>query len=920
MTGTGSSERFDSATITLVIVLSIGWIVCNWPHKYVATAQQHLRPNHLSESSFDCRFLYKYEVIRGGFPFQYLERYEDDPVSRPSYLAYLPLFADGLVAVISTLVLGGLSFLVRRRSVFGKQSAQVRAPVPERACRAARWAITAAAIVAIVSYIALNDYSDRRLAQRLEKTSIVCRSTHVPSIIATVLPQPVLARFARIRGVISYKQDLATTELLTTVRTLTSFGAVGFTPTSLQWEALCRNPRFNHLLVVSAELTKQDTQSIAKLSSLRWLNLMDCSGLHDGLGPLEKLEKLRDLDLVDSDLQLASLTNGALPPHLESLRLPRPKTGSDSVELRDLPELTDLVIVRSGIHCNSNTIRLRLVDLPKLHRVSLETWQKFALDFENAPRLQEISYSNSELLLRGMPNERIPTMLWLESLRLVNLPSLRLLNCDGHDLKELSLKGLQALQSLAISVLAYDESLASYSRYEFPREQIQNLIDSVATFDGPPTIDFSFLPLKGIDLTPLAKNERIRKLGFQYAGIDGHQLSSLATLPKLTKIDLRGCPISNSDATQFLNRNLPLHEMLVSNREFEQIEIVEKPSLRGYLATDLPKAKTVRISAAPRLQTELIIGSDVEKLMIRDGKSLLGLSVNGPLPEDTVIHGIEELRFFAVGGEYATDAVCEHLWDCASLDHLTIAYGGLSRDSLEKVGRFKQLTVLALPGSQLDDEIVTDHWQGLTLLSDVDLSETKLSSEGVKTLLRLKNLQRLAIGYCPFHREDLVGLSDVIQLIELNVAGTGISHDVLSTCLARGMLDRLDLSDSKLDQPMLELLGSRKANSIHFLGLRNCGLHESEIRTIAYAHPLMAFDIAGNDVSSDYVAELRSQRRLIDCSDRRGFVRHLTGISDGYGGHGNEGIDPVRGRIDHHQFVSSQARIKQPVSDPQVNQ
>jgi hypothetical protein len=286
---------------------------------------------------------------------------------------------------------------------------------------------------------------------------------------------------------------------------------------------------------------------------------------------------------------------------------------------------------------------------------------------------------------------------------------------------------------------------------------------------------------------------------------------------------------------------------------------------------------------------------------------LLGISVNGPLPEASEIKGLRSLKFFAVGGKQIGDDLCKDLWQCSDLDHLTIAYGSLSQRSLQKIGLLHKLTVLSLPGSNIDDSLVTNYWANLALLSDIDLSDTKVSVKTVEFLTSLNNLQKVALNNCDLEPEDLVGFCDVDQLIELEVAGIGMDAECLVGCLRRGMLDRLDLSESTISDELVDVLTSPIANSLVFLGLQGCDIKEDDLVRIAEAHPRLAFDLRDTKISRDRLAHLAGQSRLIARQDRAAFIRHLARDDAEPMSEGVAGYDPVRGRINSYQFISNRS-------------
>ncbi len=895
-------DRFDSTLISVVVTTLVFWTVLNWPYQYMPTAFQFWQVPSQIEYSFSTFAFPNYEIMQGGFPFTYYSREADDATADPKFWSPISLSVNVLMGLIATLTAGWLTVKVRRR-LRGAKLTVVFNQLPA----ARRYGLMIAVIVVLgllAAAIGNNDVADRRLAKILASNGAVCRYTLVPSQLARVFPASILGKFARVRSVMLWSGPPERISQAVKIPTLTTFSVIGRRPTTDDMQSLANNDQLKSLLLRGVKIDDTLKQSVLNLTTLRQLELIQCEGLDSGIAGIENLTRLQVISFADSDIRLSSLPETDWPKNIRRMQLSRPRHGSDSLRLRSIASLESLSVSRSDDSLNAEIVKIELADLPALTHFGIETLQKFSLDIESVPRLGSIAYVDPEIMLRLRSRDTAPVAMWFSSLRVRDLPSLRDLVLDGVDLEELSLTGVPNLTSLSIGRYAYQQGISKRPFDESKKPQLQRLINSLGDCDGPVTLDLSSLPLGEIDLDPLVNNHRIRNLGLNDCGIHGSQLPILAKLSRLTSLDLRSCPITDEEANGLLRQGLPLTDMLVSSDKFERIEVLHQASLRGFIATDSLHAKTVHIVDSPQLEAELVLGRQVEQLTIRDGHSLLGLSVDGPLPADAELHGLRSLRFFAIGGPSVDDELCHNLWQCTELDHLTIAYGRLSRSALQNVGRLSRLIVLSLPGSEIDDDLVIRNWTSLQNLSDVDISDTAISTATVNFLLSRKNLQKLSLNHCQLTKADLRGLSDVTQLIELEVAGIGLHSDTLVGCLRRGMVDRLDLSESELTDRDIETLAGHGGSSLVFLGLRGCQLSDDSLRKIANAHPRLALDVTDNPISPELLAELQSQNRLLDQHDHDGFLRLLSeGESYNLSDLRAE-FDPVRGRIDSFQFVS----------------
>ena len=891
-------ERFDSAVITCILVTAVLWGLLNWPWEYVATAHTWAQPRMAFDLSVDFFAFNGIEKTQAGFPFKYWMQEPDDETGEYAFWSLPALIVNVLLGLLVVAAAGGIAFLLSNH----RNPSYAREIVGSVRFRMFGSLLSLVILAAACGTLYLRNEQERQLEDQVSQHAVTVSYAVIPKPLAGMTPRPLLRSFTRLRAVALCRNSPETLAAAIATPTVHTIGTHRIAPTAEQVRQLAKDGRIKHLLVRHAKIDAATKSAIFQATSLRRLDLINCRGVEEGWEEVRNLFRLQALILTDTDLRLALLPSDGWPPKLNRMFLPRMKEGADSVTLRGLKSLTTLNVQRMDAVVNRELLRITLEDLPRLDYLGLETTQRISLRIKSAPRLRSIGYTEQDSMQRSMRQEVVPASLWLRELHLDGVYSLEEVSCDGLDLKEVTLRRAPNLRRISLSRFGYQGGMVLRKPTASTPMSLQMLVNSLAKCDGPVSLDLSSLPLGGVDLTPLAQNKRIRRLELVNCGIEGKQSTALARLTSLTELDLRQCPITDADASRLLSLNVNLNALLVSSQSFSKIEVVDQTQLRGFVSTDSPNARVVNIANSPQLEVDLVLGDNLEVLKVHDGRSITGVSVDGPIPKGCELHGLRALKFFAIGGKNANDELCKDVWQCRDLDHLTIAYGSLSKQSLKHVGRLDRLTVLSLPGSDLDDEIVTQHWADLTMLSDINLSETKISSRTVAFAAALKNLQKLSIAYCDVKPEDLNDLTEVGQLIELDVAGIGITPDCLSGCLRRGMMDRLDLSDSHVSNELIDVLVSSAANSLLFLGLKNCKLGDAEIDRIIDAHPRLVMDLDGTAVSGQMLARLSEQRRLLDRTDRIGFLRHLaTGEVHNSSDLQSE-FDPVRGRIDLQHF------------------
>src|SRR5690606_21956349 len=190
--------------------------------------------------------------------------------------------------------------------------------------------------------------------------------------------------------------------------------------------------------------------------------------------------------------------------------------------------------------------------MPQLRLLALTSLQKISLSIANVPRLQELRVALRDDQHSFLGYTDAPLGLWLEKLSIVNAPSLNKLHCYGLDLKDILIQQSPNLIKLVID-RSRDGQLLPVETVPVGVGDLSGLIKGLSVCSGPLVIDLSTLPLQGVDLSPLAQNHRIRELYLAHTGVNARQLRPVLTLPRLKKLDVRNCPISNTEAAELLS-------------------------------------------------------------------------------------------------------------------------------------------------------------------------------------------------------------------------------------------------------------------------------------------------------------------------------------------------------------------------------
>ena len=897
-------DRFNSTAIFTVVLLAVLAIVLNYPYQYLPAETRFWQSNFAFNNLYDSPEVSYIEYAEGGFPFTWASNRADYPATAMQY----SWIQFSLNCVFWIAVSAAIYFIVGRFRQYSIRPWSWQ--ITKRAVRTSEGFLAIGCVLAILAYglvSYLKNLSDVRASRELQNHGMVITYAMLPKPIAKVIPSSIAGLFSRVREVVLWKPTPELLDIALQTESLAVLVLIEGSLTSDRYEVLQKASNLHELSLRYQPLTAVDFEGIGRIKSLRSLDLRGCTGLADWNGDLP-LDRLMQLRIVRCDAKLSNLRLDRYKRTLQSAYLSRRRTGGDRISLHGFTVLKRLSLSRVGGGTNHDILEVELRDLPELSSASIDLEQVFDLDVLNAPRLTTLSYAEDRGDGGMRFGESVATTPMMRKVRLQNVPLLREVEADGMHLESLDIQGADSLARLSIGRDGFRSAQSMQAHSGVFAKRLQKLIDDVGSINGPPVVEFHFMPFGGLDLKPLQKNRRLRSLSMIRCGITDDQVPHIAAIENLQSIDLRGCPVSDQQAMKLLQRDVKLESLLVSTRNFKTIEIVNQNKLKNFFATDALNAVDVCIKDAPQLSAELLLGGRLGSLSIENARALTGLSIDGRLPPQCALQGLRSLRFFAVGGPEATDNLCRTVWECADMDHLTIAYGALTRRSLEKVGSLKKLTVLSLPGSEVTDDIVLQHWQDLQFLSHVNLNETKISGTTAQWLCHQKNLQQFAVNHCPIDRRSLASLADVAQLIELEIAGIGLDVPVLDQCLSKSLIDRLNLSDFPLTPEHVELLASPTAKNVRFLAIANCGLGDEQIRKIIDGHPYLAVDIEGNDASEGTLSMLQQEGRLVDRHDRREFLNFLSQGRGAIGAEPLEAVEMIRGRINDYQFASTPKR------------
>ncbi|MEM9589466.1 MAG: hypothetical protein AAGA03_19445, partial [Planctomycetota bacterium] len=513
----------------------------------------------------------------------------------------------------------------------------------------------------------------------LPTSSSYVRSTELPVwvrdyIPSAWIPETLLAAMSRVTDVSLQNPDsdaLKHALQLPHLRTLRLGGG------DYDLKLLRSLPNFASLKLLHLTGRSIDAETLALIGQMKRLRSLDLSRTNlvaDSLKALTpsrggKIDGLRELALVDTGIRLSDVHELPFRETLWYLHLPRPLSGeSDRIELSGLPQLQSLWIHSNDRRLNPALVEIDLQQIPKLKWLTLDRLQKVRIDLEDLPELGVIRTRDFMWGARVGSEESIPGALWADAIKLRRVPKLQQLNVYGTELNRIDSQETPRLRDVGIGVFRHRATArGTESQYDpaIPKETMKSLLSSLATSDGPVTLDLASVPLAGVDLNPLVANERLQNLLLGSSKTTSKEWGKLAGKANLRMISVDGNQLRGRDVGDLIKTFPNLEEIYFDAWNLDRLRVEGHGALKYLVGTspavaklvqgdgalELPVCDALRLHDLPELSNQLRLHGMLNYLSLSNLPKLKGLAIVGPAPSRLSIEGLSGLQWFSGGGE-----------------------------------------------------------------------------------------------------------------------------------------------------------------------------------------------------------------------------------------------------------------------------
>ncbi|MEC7680783.1 MAG: hypothetical protein VX694_16035 [Planctomycetota bacterium] len=817
------------------------FVLINLPFRYVEVDGLWLGHLDLSESQQGGSTELP---VMGGWPWRYAVAYENADALTYRDWAPASLFLNVLVALsVCTFLCWFLPF--RQRSLSTVVEGNRR-----RIWFDGFFAISILVIPsAIIGLKGWQPYQQRELARQLSRNGNFYISAWVPEVIEPHLPQGIKNFIREVRHARLTSASVSMVERVVGLPSLVSLHSYQSQHSPENIQVLTNRLHFNSLLIADAVVNDEITE---KISQLRWLQHLKFQGTP--LSP-DQFHQFDALPLITVDLQNTGLTFRELDSvdwskSCELLWLSRQPDGvSDSLKLTNWPKLESLSVKRRTAVLNREVLGIHLENLPSLRRLYLDRVQKHDLILLAVPRLATIQEEIIEARFVADDNYVLPGLTWVRNFEIDGADSLSEVECYATDLETLRLGDTANLKKLKLGAFKIT-LLGNVVPQQVDQQRCQQWIQYLGARQGPYELDFGFLPLHGVDLSPLSGNFEIRDLKLNGSYVAYSQLREIGSQRPFNSLDARTVKLEGEQFVELLDQFSEVDELMVEGSEISSLEMPSRDRLKLLRVSPMSKIETVTLVDQPRLRTSLQMLSAPDQLRIENIPGLVGLSVEGPWPDASNITGLRDLEWFAGGGPELEDKIADQVLQCAHLHRLTFAYPSITPQTLRKVGQLEELVSLALPGTPANDEIVGS-WANINDLWEANFDDTDVGAETIIWLTRMSSLRRVSLNRIHLDQAVIQALTALRQICELHLESTQIPNDALAFLLQKGHLEVMNLTGWKFDEELMKTLESHGSRLSHLI-VRDGELDSKTFRRLMNLSPRIFIDVDSypDDLSS----------------------------------------------------------------------
>lgn len=790
-----------------------------------------------------------------------------------------------------------------------------------------------AAIALACAYWGLLDTrakASKAMSQRIEKSGgSVVQATYLPTFLAnSEIYGFVKERFVRIRKVSLVNPDSSMVSDVIKIPSLTMLRIGGGDYDLRLLDALASKTNLTELRISGRKLDSQFLSMLSSMKQLQTLNLSFTNVTAAGVKSLGEMPRLSYLSLVHTDVRNSELGDFRWAPVLTRLDLPHPSQGgNDRFSLHNHPNLSHLMCSEFNEPLNKNAMQIELSNLPKLKAIQLDSLQKFDLTLNQLPEVEEVT--NLEYSWRGRANasQIVPSKLWVRNVKISHAPKLKEFVVFGRDVESICFDNMGDL-TFGIGVFGKTTNANLLSRtqesyrmiepngrsyYEayldstkIPLETRQGWVDELGKCAGPTTVDLAAIPLEDVNLKPLVANLGIRTLDLSNTNTTPSQISSLAGMGQLERLQIYGCLLDGKTIENLLLQMPKLQMLMCDLHAAHRLRLEKHQHLvslfnmnrnpqggmnYGFDGIPILSMDAIKLVELPNLQDRLRFMPTLNYVLFDSIPSVRGLQFDGPMPKGASVKGLRDLAYFVGGGKWLDDSIASELLNCRKLEKLTLAYSSVSPAVIEQLLDLPELTYLVLAGSKVNEKAITKIGR-LEKLTAINLDDTAVDDTFVDAIIKLPNLKILSLVRTRVSSDSFEKLASINSLQQIGISGMEMTAGRMQMLANLSSLTALELTQSKMDVITLAPFVAAPPRQLKMLSLRGCSVDGPSLVKLSNQLNQLTFDLTDAEVDPRSMDTLMARHCVrLDSERSTGFQPiYMSGVNQPSGlaidGHG----------------------------------
>ncbi len=715
--------------------------------------------------------------------------------------------------------------------------------------------------------------SDVSLQQAVAANGALGFSTRLPALLANLLPASISQPFLSLDCVVATGLHPSLVDQLVDQPSLQRLLLRDCLINRSQLQQLVEHPTMEQVRFERCHFDAGSMVTVPMSWHVADLTIANCTGVENINSVLPHARSLKRCMIQGSAEMLQSSIEALHRGSLETLDLvisyDKTATGHSTndvsvespchsiIKINAFPVLRSLTLFDRSHPDSSGRSFISVSDCSELNRIAVERSRFWDLILEDLPKLvQLVSHSDKP----GTFHNGGGFLACIRSLSMSNLPSIRKLAILSSSIERLRVDGCPALQELVLrgqpeySRCAPDTRIKSDSlESEYGTSLAHHYLDifgGKAWTEQLRSIDLSYNSLGSVDVRALTQLKELKKLVLDFTGVQISQLTSESPNKDLQHLSLCRDELSSAE----LNSLLDCFPNLVSTRfnpaQLDELVLENRAELQTLgLGTELA-AESVKVINCPKLCEMWRFTKPLKKLHIQDVPQLLSLTVDYPVPEGAVLKGLQGLEQIDLSGDFLSDQHLKEIALCHQLESLAFKAPNVSPAALRRIGSLRNLSVLVLPHTRLNDDTVRS-WGKLPLF-ELDLSYTAVSERSLQGLLEPQDIRILSLRHTKVSEDGVQAFQNLPRLFCLDLAGVQLNAMSLATLLQTLRLDILDLSGTHLDKDMVEVLCSEVGDHVTTLILHDCDIANVDIQRIVDTHPGLIIETPSATVSASF--------------------------------------------------------------------